>query len=69
MGITAEDLAAAEQASDSVVAGAGLEQLLPVSSANLPALLGILCLCVGGGAVGAGLIFLGLRGGRLRRTG
>ena len=68
MGITAEDLAAAEQASDAEVAGAGLEQLLPVDSANLPALLGILCLCVGGGALGAGLIFLGLRGGRLRRS-
>jgi hypothetical protein len=64
MGITAEDLAAAEQASDAEVAGAGLEQLLPVDSAGLPALLGVLCLCLGGGALGAGLIFLGLRGGR-----
>jgi len=67
MGITAEDLAAAEAASEGQ--GTGLERLLPAGSASLPALLGILCLCVGGGAVGAGLIFLGLRGGRLRRTG
>lgn len=67
MGITAEDLAAAEQASGE--GSAGLGEVLSVNSASLPALLGILCLCVGGGALGAGLIFLGLRGGRLRRSG
>ena len=67
MGITAEDLAGADQASGAE--SATLKDLLPADSAGLPALLGILCLCVGGGALGAGLIFLGLRGGRLRRSG
>jgi hypothetical protein len=67
MGITAEDLAVAEQASGAE--STGLDDLLPDGSASLPALLGILCLCLGGGALGAGLIFLGLRGGRLRRSG
>ncbi|MGH2621389.1 MAG: hypothetical protein ACRDHG_12585 [Anaerolineales bacterium] len=67
MGITADDLAAAEQSSGA--AGDGLESLLPAGSAGLPALLGILCLCVAGGTLGAGLIFLGLRSGRQRRSG
>jgi hypothetical protein len=62
MGVTAEDLAAAEQASGGE--GAALGDLLPADSASLPALLGVLCLCLGGGALGAGLIYLGLRGGR-----
>lgn len=40
---------------------AGVPEPLAALPANLPTLLGIACLCVGGGALGAGMLYLGLR--------
>jgi len=42
---------------------------LPAMPPNLPTLLGITCLCIGGGALGFGLLYLGLRRGRREAPG
>jgi hypothetical protein len=58
MGIVGE--ADQQSSPQSGAAGEGL----PAVPRNLPTLLGITCLCIGGGALGFGLLYLGLRRGR-----
>ena len=61
MGIVGEAQTADQQSGPQ--SGADAEGL-PVTLPNLPTLLGITCLCIGGGALGFGLLYLGLRRGR-----
>ncbi|HEX9675476.1 MAG TPA: hypothetical protein VGA07_05815 [Anaerolineales bacterium] len=61
MGIVGEAQAADQLSGPQ--SGAAAEGL-PVTLPNLPTLLGITCLCLGGGALGFGLLYLGLRRGR-----
>ena len=66
MGIVGEAQTADPQSGpQSGAAAEGLPATLP----NLPRLLGITCLCIGGGALGFGLLYLGLRRGRQEAPG